>query len=277
MNQINKIKNKLRDEFQVELFEASIQNLVDKTNKLRYNNFAYSIRELSRHFLNSLSPDEKVMACSWFKPETENKKPSRAQRIKYAIQGGLEDIIIEEWGFWIEDQVDQINTTKKAIDSLSKYTHINQDVFNIPESEIQRNTSLVLNAFEKIIDTIDEYRELIINLLDGRIEGQMVGSIISNFFENIDTLAPHHSIDSCEVIDYDVFEINENEIVVKVFGNISTTLEYGSRKERREGDGLDISVNFPFETVIRYEISVDFPSCRYDIEEYDVDTSEWYE
>lgn len=40
--------------------------------------------------------------------------------------------------------------------------------------------------------------------------------------------------------------------------------------------GADIEESFPFETKIKYEISEDFPSSNYDIEEYGVDTSKWY-
>ena len=37
--------------FQKSLLEDCFDNLKDKNNRLRFNNFAYSIRELSRHFL----------------------------------------------------------------------------------------------------------------------------------------------------------------------------------------------------------------------------------
>ncbi len=37
--------------FEKELAHASIDNLFEVKNKLRFNNFAYSMRELSRHVL----------------------------------------------------------------------------------------------------------------------------------------------------------------------------------------------------------------------------------
>ena len=86
------IEELLNSDFQIELFKATIQNLNDKTNKLQLNNYAYSMRELSRHFLKSLAPDIDVIACSWYRNETEKKDEiSRGERIKYAIQGGLDN------------------------------------------------------------------------------------------------------------------------------------------------------------------------------------------
>lgn len=79
-----------------------------------------------------------------------------------------------------------------------------------------------------------------------------------------------------EVSDYHISEINEYEIVVDVFGDLHVILEYGSNKERREGDGLDLPETFPFETKIRYQIDEDFPSTKFEVDDYDVDTSSWY-
>lgn len=104
----------------------------------------------------------------------------------------------------------------------------------------------------------------------------MISSVVSNFFENVDSLAPHHSLEYCDVSDYHISEISDQEIVVDVFGDLHVTLEYGSRQERREGDGFDLEQSFPFETKIRYEICEDFPSERYEVDDYDADTSEWY-
>lgn len=50
----DKLNKLLSTQFEIDLLEALITNLKDKSNKLRLNNFAYSIRELSRHFLHSL-------------------------------------------------------------------------------------------------------------------------------------------------------------------------------------------------------------------------------
>jgi hypothetical protein len=270
------IKKLLTPGFELDLFDASIASLNDKSNKLRYNNFAYSIRELSRHFLHRLASEENLNNCSWFEIETKDGKPSRAQRIKYSIQGGITDEQLQAWGFDTEDLAETVKAIKGTIDSLSKYTHINPEVFDLSEGEVEKYSDEVLLSFKKFVLTIDDYRRRLKQFLDGHIEEHMISSVISNYFENVDHLAPHYSLNFSEINNYHISEINSHEIVVDVFGDLHVTLEYGSRQQRREGDGLDLEQSFPFETKIRYEVDDEFPSANYEIDDYDVDTSDWY-
>lgn len=90
----------LETSFEKDLLEAALKNLEDGKNKLRLNNFAYSARELTRHYLKRLAPDTEVLNAPWFKPN-DPKKPkaiTREQRIKYAIQGYLSDLRYQESG-----------------------------------------------------------------------------------------------------------------------------------------------------------------------------------
>jgi hypothetical protein len=276
MKESDQIKKILTSQFEIELFEAALISLNETKNKLRYNNFAYSIRELSRHFLYTLSPEINIKECVWFKVETTDGKPTRTQRIKYAIQGGISDEILEEWGFEIDELKETIKLVKSTIDTLSKYTHINPDVFNLTDLKIEQNSETVLKAFIQFVETIENYKEEIKSFLDGHIEDHMISSVVTNFFENVDQLAPHHSLNYSDVTDYHISKITDKEIIVDVFGDLHVTLEYGSKQERRDGDGLDLEESFPFETKIKYEIDKNFPTDKFEIDEYDVDTSEWY-
>lgn len=77
---------------------------------MRFNNFAYSIRELSRHFLNTLAPEEDLVLCSWYTAEPEKGKITRGQTIKYAIAGGLLDNDIDDLiGLGILDEAKKIS------------------------------------------------------------------------------------------------------------------------------------------------------------------------
>lgn len=274
---IEKIKEILSSDFEIELFASAIYNLNDKENKLRYNNFAYSIRELSRHFLHRLAPNDKVKECDWFKVKTENGLPTRIQRIKYAIQGGINDKTLDELGFDSNELNKEVISIKKTIDSLSKYTHINPESFNLKDKEIDEMSTKVISEFNIFAEKIDNYRKALMHFLDGRIEKHMIDEIISNFYENVDMISPRYSLNYSELSEYQIVEIDQNSIIVEVFGNIHFTLEYGSKKERREGDGLDLYKAFPFQTKISYKISNEFPSNQYEIEPFDVDTSKWYE
>jgi hypothetical protein len=274
---IEKIRGLLSTQFENDLFDSSIRNLEELDNKLRFNNFAYAIRELSRHILNTLSPEKNIKDCCWYVEENDTRKPTRAHKIKYAIQGGINDEILEQWGFNLEEFKETSKTILEAIDDLNKYTHINPEVFNLEVEHVKMQSQKVINAFLNFINTISSYRNVLKDFLDGNIEEQMMETTVYNFFENIDSLATHHSIDECYVSDYEVSDINDKYIIVYVSGSISATLEYGSRAERLADDGLDVNVSFPFTTSIQYEISVDFPVCNFEIAEYDADTSSWYE
>jgi len=46
----DQIKKILSSQFEIELFESAIHNINDKENKLRYNNFAYSIKRIISTF-----------------------------------------------------------------------------------------------------------------------------------------------------------------------------------------------------------------------------------
>lgn len=273
---ILEIKKILKSKFEIELFESALKNLDDKENKLRYNNFAYSIRELSRHFLYSLSPEKKVKSCSWYNAMTKDDKPTRAQRIKYAIQGGFSDELLTKHGFDIDELENIIKTTKNIIGSLSKYTHINEDVFDIPKSEVELKSREVLEIFAEFVETIDNYRRDLKASLDGDLDTHVLNEIIWSSFNEIDILAPHHLMEYSELEEYEIEEINNEYVIVSVNGNLSVTLEYGSKNERREGDGLDLHESFPFTGIVKYKIGSEFPSSDYEVEDLNVDTESWY-
>ena len=273
---ITKIKKILKSKFEIELFESALKNLEDEENKLRYNNFAYSIRELSRHFLYSLSPEENVKSCSWYATLTDDDKPTRAQRIKYAIQGGLSDKLLIELGFDIEELKEVIKDTKNIIGSLSKYTHINEDIFDIPKAEVESKSKEVLAIFAEFVETIDNYRQDLKSSLDGELDNHVLNEIVWSSFSKVDILAPHHIIEYSELDDYEIEEINDEFVVVFVNGNLNVTLEYGSKNERRAGDGLDLHESFPFTGIVKYKIETKFPSTNYKVEDLNVDTDSWY-
>lgn len=123
---IEKVNELLKSDFEKQLFKASLKNLNDSSNELRYHNFCYSIRELSTHFLHSLSPDALVKNCSWFKVETDNGRPTRAQRIKFSIQGGMLDETLEIMGFDLDFQKETIKEV--IISSMVKSSKTSWDL-----------------------------------------------------------------------------------------------------------------------------------------------------
>jgi hypothetical protein len=166
--------------------------------------------------LHNLSPDDNVKACAWFKKETDDGNPTRHQRIKYAIQGGITDESLSDWGFDTGELSDIISNVKSAINILNKHTHINPDVFGIADEEIDDLSQNVLQSFISLVETIETYRNDLKQFLDGHIDDHMLSSVVSNFFQNVDMLAPHHYVDYSEVSEYHIIEINSTEIILRL-------------------------------------------------------------
>lgn len=272
-----KVRSLLTNDFEKHLYEACLANLDDVNNVLRYNNFAFSIRELSRHFLKTLAPDENVKRCSWFKEETPNGNLSRGQRIIYAVQRGLTDKILEDMGY----DLDELNIFKRemleTVDSLSKYTHIEPETFGMDAVEVERRSNKVLSVFATMVKMMDGCRKKLYDFLDTRISNHVLSDAITQSFDNIDCLAPHYSLEDIYVEDYKITDIDYEHISVDVTGKIDVVLEYGSRYERGNDDGMDVNKSFPFETTVTYTIGSDFPNDDYEVEPFDGDTSEWWQ
>ena len=117
--------------FETELFDAAIRNLDDRQNPLRFNNFAYSVRETIRHVLKRLAPDEEVLRAQWYKNDTERPEGvTRKQRAYFAVQGGLSDGYVRN-SLGLDTDADQ-KALGRAIDELNKYTHIERPTFGVP-------------------------------------------------------------------------------------------------------------------------------------------------
>jgi len=271
-----KIYQLLNSDFERKLFEAALTNLKDRENPLRYNNFAYSIRELSRHILHRLAPGAELIKCSWFDTDINDGKATRAQRAKFAIQGGFSDTTLSNLGLDIDAYKESVSKIIKAINSLSKYTHVNEGTFGMVIEKVDETSELVINSFIEYTNSIEECKEIINGLLDSRIDNDLINTVITNSYQNIQMIAPRFSLQFHDLGGYNVKQITVAEVVVNVHGKIHVTLEYGSRQERREGDGLDINEAFPFEVEIRYPITENFPPVKYQISEFDVNTDSWY-
>ncbi len=184
---ISIIQDLLATEFERDLFNAGITYISNTKDPLRFNSFSFSIRELFRHILTRLSPNEKVVACSWFKPVTETKQPSRGQKITYAIQGGLSHKFIEdELSFIYKDDIKEILTN---IDLLSKFTHVNEKTFNIKNDKCDEYVENILDSLILIIELITSINYEIKEILHDYIEGNIISIFSDNVFEDLDILS----------------------------------------------------------------------------------------
>lgn len=267
------IEKELCEGFERNLFVAAQKNLADKSNPLRLNNYSYAMRELTRHVLHRLAPDDYVISCPWYKNETDKEKGiTRKQRAYYAVQGGLENSYVENTlGLEVEDIHSRL---VKAINSLSKFTHIEPNVFDLPEADIDALVNETNESVYGFLTTIRDCRKMIIDSLWEHIDSAVIDEALRETIIAIDELASHHFIDEVYTDKVEIYEINHESIKFRVYGSIGCELQWGSNSDLRRGDGAVLPQSFPF--VCELTSPVDAPEEIESIEDsLGVDTSSW--
>lgn len=232
--------------FEKALAESAFSQLQDKGNKLRLNNFAYSIRELSRHILYRLAPDNQVKSTCWFKPNdpTNPDVITRSQRMKYAIQQGLSDKYLSvALGL---DFDDEINAFKSSIDTLSKYTHVNEKTFDCAESEVNKIRNEVTEAFIDFARGIKDCRIGIVDALEDSINEELVKKSFGEVLNDIDWLATHYEIDDYSITSIKLKDFTHDFCEFEVDGTVTARLQYGSDGDMKRDDGYETWEGFPF-------------------------------
>lgn len=265
----------LAEGFERGLYAAAQQNLADCENKLRLNNFAYAMRELMRHVLHRLAPNDAVVQCSWYHNETD--KPNhltRRQRAYFAVQGGLSNEYVQD--VLRLETADIHRALLQAIDGLSKFTHIEEAVFGLAEAEVTTRVHETEEAVAALCSTIHTCRQQIITALWEQIDSTVVDEALRETLLAIDEITAHHSIEEVYTHRVEITEITYDEIVFKATGSIAAELQWGSNSDVRRGDGAVLSKSFPFTCYLWSP--VDDPNQVEAREEgLLVDTSSWHD
>jgi hypothetical protein len=269
----NIIRPWLSSGFEAELFEAALKNLNDHANPLRFNNFAYSVRETVRHVLKRLAPDYEVLRCQWYKNETGKQDViTRKQRAYFAVQGGLSDEYVKN-SLGLDSEADHKALTK-AIDELHKYTHIEPSTFGVPGRQAEQFATDTLAAVASVLQTVGECRRRILERLDTQIDAAAVDGVLSDSLPGLVDLASHFSVEEVNVGSVKVTGIDHERIHIEVKGTIDCILQFGSNSDVRRGDGAEIPQSFDF--LCQLCCPVEDPDELEVIEDsVGVDTREW--
>ena len=231
--------------FEAELFEAALKNLSDQANPLRFNNFAYSIRETVRHVLKRLAPDHEVLRCPWYKNETDKTDGiTRKQRAYFAVQGGLSDEYVKD-SLGLDSEANH-RSLGKAIDELHKYTHIEPSTFGVPDAQAEQFAADTLSAVASVLQTVGECRRRILERLETQIDATAVDGVLSDSLPGLVDLASHFSVEEVSVGSVRVTSIDHERIHIEVTGTIDCILQFGSNSDVRCGDGAEIPQSFAF-------------------------------
>lgn len=240
------VERRLGSEFEKDLFRAAVDNLSDEDNPLRFNNFAYACRELVRHVLERLAPDDSVRKCTWYKTEGHSKESvTRRQRVYYAVQGGLSDSYLRTTlGLTIDEMHREL---RDAVDRLSKYTHINENTFNVGATLGRQYAEETLTAVIGLFEEIDGCRKALVEKLWEHIDSSVIQAALNETIDAIDVLATHHFIDEIYTADVTITGIDNDCIYFLAEGSIACDLQWGSNSDLDRGDGMIRSESFSFE------------------------------
>jgi len=263
---------KLGDKFSGWAIDGALRALKDQDNPLRLNFFSTAMRILYEHTMDRLSPRDEVVKTSWFEPEVEDGKPTRSQRMKFAIQGGLSEEFVKE-----RLKVDLEPLRKRlvvSISDLSKHIHSREDTIVLDQKEQAEFAACAVSAMEAFIATISECREAVLRPVAEALDGAAVDALLSETIMEVEDLAPHFSVDELYTEDITVEQIGADLITYCVTGSLEVTLQWGSNADVRNGDGAEAGQSFPFRCEFR--LPVDDPWDLGPAEpEYFVDTSSW--
>lgn len=269
------IESRLADGFEKALFEAALNNLQSADNPLRFNNFAYAMRELVRHVLKRLAPDEEVLKCSWYADETGRENGiSRKQRVYFAVQGGLsDDYVTETLGL----DISEIHKSLKgAVDNLSKHTHIEENTFDISEDQISAFVDETLVSVSALFEAIDDSHHRLTSALWEQIDEATIDTALSETILSIDEISSHHFIEEIYTDKVLITRISNECIEFEALGSVGCKLQWGWGGDLRRGDGAVLSESFPF--TCRLWSFVEEPNAiQTDEDAFSVDTSSWWE
>lgn len=264
------LKGMLLDDFSTEVLKGSVMAFKAFDNPLRLSQFATGIRELIAHTLATLATDDEVKAASWFKVETQDGRPTRRQRVKFAIQGGMTDASITDL------QVDTAEIdleVRKVVDELSKYTHVRPDTLKIDPEEAEAFSCGAVSTFLKLFEILDGCRMSIRRAVERKVDEHALEVFTKDVYNEIDILSTRSSVDSVQIEKLEVVAIGSAFITYGVAGHVYVDLSYGSKSDFRNDMGAEISTDFPFNMTTMAPVG---NIGHFQNATAQIDTSSWY-
>ena len=271
-----KVRASLDSDFQRAVFDGAINCLGNENDPLRVNTFATALRELVRLILRDRAPDSQIKNSDWYKPEyNENGKEviTRSQRVRYAIQAGLPtEFVQQSLGVDVTQTIKELNSLNSQ---FSKYTHIEEDTFNVSSSEAEQFAEDALETFVLFYETIDECKVSVQSALETYARREIEEELVHNVTHELDQLATHYWVDQVNLNDVTLEFMDSEHVTIAVGGTVDCVHQYGSDSDFDRGDGVRTSGNYPF--AARYRADITNPCDLRPLGSLSVDNSSFYE
>jgi hypothetical protein len=168
---------------------------------------------------------------------------TRGQRVSYAVRGGLDDAFVEdELGI----DVDQMRKEfLKALDRLSKFTHIEPAVFGVDDATLETVTAESLEAFISLFETIAKCRAGVEEAVEEEVRSALHDELLRTAVSELDELATHYRVEDATVDTISVKSLDESQIVFSIIGSVYCRFQYGSSSDVRNDDGVITFDSYP--------------------------------
>lgn len=237
---------------------------------IRAHLFAAALREVVGHLLQSLAPDEDLTQAVWFTKEAD--RPTRRQRMKYAIQGGVSDDMADKLGI---DTSDMHRDVGAVIAELNKRTHVRPNTLLTDRAEVDAFANDVVDAVIDFLHAIKDMRDAVADAVVHNASMPVFGSFLQESNDVIDVLSTHSFVEQVDVTEVRVLGIRLHEIEYEAEGTVYVELNYGSSSDRAQGEGATMHDEYPFKC--RMSGAVTDLADIHDVTKMEVDTSSFYE
>jgi hypothetical protein len=237
----------VRDHFKLDwqrtIFDSAVASFNHDESPLRLKAFALALGELARISQEQVAPKEKIIACEWFEQSTDLREEdgvTRAQRVKYAVQGELHDDFVVE-----QLHVDVQSTVKEClalIDELNKCGNSMEQSLDIPEKTEDLEAIRALGTFDQFSKLIQERHDsLLSDAADAAREYTSPDRVLYDAAdEQLNRLSMHVSDDDVDLDSLTILSVDPDWILYKGRGRVYARLQYDSDSdvELYKGDAI---------------------------------------
>lgn len=170
------------------------------------------------------------------------------------------------------DFEEQIKALKRSIDTLSKYTHVNEETFGCPGSEVEKISNEVIEAFTEFAKGIKDCRSGIVNDLEDSINEELVSNLFGEVLNDVDWLATHYEIGDYSISSITLKDFSNDFCEFEVDGTVTARLQYGSDGDMRRGDGYETWESYPFSAQLYTVLENGEIQYNMEISDFSVDT-----
>lgn len=259
-------KELFSDEFEQKLIQSAYARFNDLNDPLRCNLFSLISRELIRILLVRIAPDQDVISTNWFNPSVNNGKPTRADRLRYALIGRTTDNVVAKHA-----TLDVSNHTKDLVgivNNLSKYAHISPGTVGLSIVSSNKYLEDVEDGLIQFCVKYFEIRDFIKRKIYEITHEEINQKLINEIPCELDALSSNTIFDYAYIEQVEGININSTSMSITGHGQVEIELNYGS-----SDDGYSSDDSYPFD----FEAKIDPETLKIDEISVIINTDSFYE